>query len=227
MARRLRAPVPTPTPKPAPVKVDWESGGKDADVYASLEGMSALIANIEAMPENAQHAAGYEMADIAEEVIADAKENYVPKLTWRLHDSGGSDEYNPKANMGFAEIRMWFGAPPDGVSSGQETIAGSAAIAMGLNLVVDPSEYAYVQHENMEWTHPNGGGPKYLERPFIAKLPTVVPRLAAAVGRALGFEGGMSMSQIVDVVAPLSVGRQMSSDMTGIGSMEPTYEGMG
>ena len=45
--------------------------------------------------------------------------------------------------------------------------------------------YAYEQHENMEYKHPNGGGPKYLEKAYEAFRPTIMERLGKAVQAAV------------------------------------------
>ncbi len=42
-----------------------------------------------------------------------------------------------------------------------------------------PSEpYAVVQHEDLELKHPNKGQAKYLERPLMAKVPTLAREMA-------------------------------------------------
>ncbi len=46
------------------------------------------------------------------------------------------------------------------------------------------SDYAIVQHERLDYNHPSGG-PKFLERPFMARLNEMPKRLAAGVGLAL------------------------------------------
>lgn len=49
--------------------------------------------------------------------------------------------------------------------------------------------YARRQHEELEWEHPKGGGPKYLENPFN-RLKSKVRRLVdASVKKALRDEG--------------------------------------
>lgn len=46
------------------------------------------------------------------------------------------------------------------------------------------SDYAVVQHERLDYNH-TVGGPKFLERPFLAHMPTIPLRLAGGVRAAL------------------------------------------
>lgn len=167
-----------------PPTIDFKSGGADSEVSYSMEGMGSLIENMDMLPEIYKDAAGFEMAEIMAEVIQDAKANYVPIETGALSDSGASDEYVRGRGISVVEISAWFGAPggpSGGMSSGAVSIGVSAATQAGLHAVKDPSEYALDQHETLTYQHINGGGPKYLERPFLAKVPEIFSRLVRAI----------------------------------------------
>ena len=46
--------------------------------------------------------------------------------------------------------------------------------------------YAHVQHERLDYRHPRGGGPKYLERPLFEHAPSYL----AAIARTVLEDGG-------------------------------------
>ena len=46
-----------------------------------------------------------------------------------------------------------------------------------------PRVYAAVQHERLDFEHPRGGKPKYLEDPFKANLPRYEEAIAAGIKR--------------------------------------------
>lgn len=175
MATWRMPPIP-PTPRLEKPKVDFVSGGAGSDVEFSYSGLEALEANLLKLGEYAMDAAGYEMANIARDVIADAKgetwdDSMVPILSGALRDSGDHDEYAPGRAQSFIQIAMWFGAP-----------IGPEAREAGIK---DTHVYAIAQHEDLTFAHEYGGA-KYLEIPFEARKPEVAPRIAKAVGRALG-----------------------------------------
>jgi hypothetical protein len=182
-------------PKMQPPTVDFVSGSEGAEVYYFMEGMESLLANLSVIPKYYQDIAGYEMANIAADIIADARDNYVPYQDGALRDSGASDEYNPSAGMTIVEIGMWFaGGPAAGMGSegrkiGHASASGRAAAA-GLH-VIDPTSYALEQHENPAFIHPVLGPVsdpqyKYLEKPFLKAVPSVLPRIAKAIEDAGG-----------------------------------------
>lgn len=45
--------------------------------------------------------------------------------------------------------------------------------------------YAIAQHEHLEYHHPRGGEPKYLERPFNEKVDSYIVGLAEALENAI------------------------------------------
>lgn len=169
-----------PKPNFVPPKVDWQSGGEGSDVFYSMSGMEALQANLDALPQACQDAAGVEMQKIAMEIIEEARDTYVPYKFGALRDSAGYDDYKPGEGIKATEIGMWFGAPGSSSTPGE-------AIAVHENLTVkDPSMYAEDQHENLSYEHPIVGpvtapAAKYLETPFTLKQPDVAERIARAI----------------------------------------------
>lgn len=165
--------MPTIPPK---LKVEtpkfFKSLGDDAEIGFQVHDATGLIGTLLSLPQVALDAAGYEMSKIANEVIDDAKENYVPVDTGNLKDSGDYDDYEPNRGQTLAQIGMWFG----GDITREQALHGRNANAR---------LYALDQHENMTYKHLIGG-PKYLERPFQKKFPQIRDRLAGAIRAALG-----------------------------------------
>jgi len=197
---RMPSAAPPKAPQPPPPPPAWKSGGETADVYYDtrdafykMTGMNALQQNLEMLPEYLQDVAGTEMANIAADVIANAKNGFVPWKLGHLSDSGRSDDYEPGQGVGITEIGMWFGGPPDAGGGGA---AMSAAVVEQEGLsVIDPSKYALVQHEDLSFNHPMGGGAKYLEKPLLAMLPNILPRLAKAINEANANVGTEALTQ--------------------------------
>lgn len=189
------------TPKvPAPVpEVDFVSGAGDG-VNLTATGLGAFESLLRTMPKNVRDAAGFEMQAIGRDVIAYARENnFIPYDTGALYDSGDSDDYDPNTNATITKIAMWFGGPPRTLSAEAAGVGNTVEHlrALGLKLVgqdvlqtKDASIYAMEQHENMQYDHHGIGGPKYLERPFLAFYPAIQGRIAAAAGIAIGFTMG-------------------------------------
>lgn len=163
-------------PIPPKLKVEppkfYKSLGSDAEIGFEVHDATGMIATLLALPQVALDAAGYEMSKIANEVIDDAKENYVPVDTGNLKDSGDFDDYEPNRGQTLAQIGMWFG----GDITREQAAHGRTANA---------KLYALDQHENMTYKH-QIGGPKYLERPFQKRYSEVRDRLAGAIRAALG-----------------------------------------
>ena len=65
--------------------------------------------------------------------------------------------------------------PPDIGATEVEITAGFGGAA---------SAYAIVQHERLDYSHPSGNA-KFLERPFLAAIPSMVSSLALGVRAAL------------------------------------------
>lgn len=186
--------VAAPPKKEAP-KVDFQSGGTGADVFYQMSGMQALLANLTTLPKFYRDIAGTEVANILADIIIDSRDNYVPYMNGVLRDSAGSDEY-VAASDNIAELGCWYAAPggikgmgSQGRQIGKSTKA-SYAREHGLH-VEDPTIYAIVQHEDAEFKHPVLGPVakpqwKYLEQPFNAMTPNIIPRVSAAIELAGG-----------------------------------------
>lgn len=157
----VKKPIVAPT-------IDFVSGGENSEVTVTGAGFKSLFANLESIHINARDAAGFEMAQFLADVITLAKDgDYVPFLTGDLKSTGDSDEYVPAFGEMIAQLAAWFGAE----TTAEQKIHG----------VPDASKYALVQHEDLLFNHPNGGGPKYLERPFDEMIPSLRDRIARAV----------------------------------------------
>lgn len=66
--------------------------------------------------------------------------------------------------------------PPEVDATSMEISAGFGGAA---------SAYALVQHERLDFNHTTGNA-KFLERPFLAKVPAIVGGMAASLRTALG-----------------------------------------
>lgn len=200
----FRMPPPPPKLVVEPPEPPWQSGGTGSDVLFQISGIEALAATLRSMPKVYRDAAGYEMANIAHEVVDDAKDNYVPFRFGGLKDSGDADEYDPNGSgVDITQIAMWFGGPA-AVSVSDVSVHSIASKqhraihSEGLH-IVDPSLYALAQHEDLSYHHhppPDQTGPKYLERPLIKIQDTIVPRIAKAAGIALGTDLGVLESDL-------------------------------
>lgn len=124
----------------------------------TFAGADDLLEQLRALPERALRAAGAELYQRAEAIMADAKENYVPVDLGALRDSGHVE-------------------PPVFADDGVRVTLGFGGAAQ---------DYALIQHEDMSLHHPNGGGPKFLERPLLQHGETLVQDMADGIRSALG-----------------------------------------
>lgn len=131
-------------------------------------GLSALISNLQEDRKKIRQEVAAELYRFAEEVMADSKASYVPVLTGALMNSGKV-------------------MPPD-----WDVVANTVTVVMGYG--DEAVTYALYVHENLvgwksglpiNYTRP-GSGPKYLERPLVAKQDELPARLTKAVMRAFG-----------------------------------------
>jgi hypothetical protein len=174
--------------------VDYQSGGFNAAVNIQLNGLQSLIDNLKDLPKYAIDAAGSELQNICRDIIVDSRTNYVPYEYGDLQDSAGWDEWN-EATMSakdIIEMRVWFGAELK-IKQSRKAIKAAikAATNEGATKDVDPSVYAWEQHENLSFNHPNVGvvtNPqnKYLEKPFLDMEPKILGRVATAISRVWG-----------------------------------------
>lgn len=104
----------------------------------TFEVSAKLKKAFEEMPEKATKAASASLYQEAEKIMTDSKENYVPVDTATLKGSG--TVLLPEVKNRQVTVTMGYG--------------GNA------------EDYALIQHENLEFKHPNGGQAKYLEIPF-------------------------------------------------------------
>ena len=61
--------------------------------------------------------------------------------------------------------------------------AGEHAVFVGYSKETD--DYAMVQHERLDFSHPRGGGPKYLENPFNENANRYVEHIGEKAGGAI------------------------------------------
>ena len=121
-------------------------------------GIDAVLAALGALPAQTLKATGAFLYREGEAIIGDAKESYVPVDLGILRDSG---------HVGLPDI--------SGSRVQVEIGFGGAA-----------QDYAAIVHEDLTANHPNGGGPKYLERPLLAHGADMASRMADEVAQGLG-----------------------------------------
>ncbi len=94
-------------------------------------------------------------------IMTDSKRDYCPVRDGHLRSSG-----HVVADEAQLEVTMGYGGPAGTGNQGE-----SNTVNVG---------YAVPQHENEEYKH-TVGGPKYLERPLMAKVPTLATDIASEV----------------------------------------------
>lgn len=122
------------------------------------QGLEEFTRTLDATPARLLQAAGGGLYRRAEAIMADAKEHYVPVDLGILRDSGHVEL--PEVTAEGVQVALGFG--------------GAA------------QDYAVIQHEDLSLAHPNGGGPKYLERPLLAHGEHLLADLAEDIQAALG-----------------------------------------
>ena len=78
-------------------------------------------------------------------------------------------------------LRTWsVDAAPilDGVLRGSAQVTPATASRPTAYVSFD-TVYAWRQHEELDWVHPRGGGPKYLEGPLIQRQDELLAAIAA------------------------------------------------
>lgn len=196
--KTFRLPPIAPKLKIEPPKV-YQSLGADPEVGFQVSDATGIIDTLLNLPQVAMDAAGYEMAKMAQETIQLAQSGYVPIDTGNLNDSGDWDEYEPNRGQTLAQIACWFA----GDVSREQALHGRTT---------SPQKYALDQHENFTYRHPRGGGPKYLEKPFMEKSAEMASRIAGAISEALGtgllsyLLGGPNDANIAPVARPVTGG---------------------
>lgn len=121
-------------------------------------GLEAVLANARLFGAAARSASRGALYRRAEAIMADSKEHYVPVDQGILRDSG--------------HVEL-----PEDTADGITVTLGYGGAA---------EAYAVVQHEDLSLNHPNGGGPKYLERPLLEHGKTLLADMADELRAELG-----------------------------------------
>lgn len=118
-----------------------------AQILGGEKLLAALTKIAQELPEQTAAA----LLEVGEEIMTDAKENYVPVDLGALRASGFV-----RSDLSFKDytIKLGFGGPS--------------------------APYALIQHENMQYRHTTGG-PKYLERPVMARAGNIGRDVASKV----------------------------------------------
>jgi hypothetical protein len=118
------------------------------------------------------------MAEMEPEAIKAAADARFRALVWGMHSAleerefPASQEYCPKDTLqlvGTAHL-----SDPRFTDEGAEIVISYGSAEAG-----DTGIYAVVQHERMDYRHPNGGQAKYLERAVVEGQPTINLRAVA------------------------------------------------
>jgi hypothetical protein len=144
-----------------------------------IEGLENLLVKFGAAGQETMiHAAAAELFEVAEEIMSESKDQYVPVRTGNLMGTGHVDL--PEIDEGSVTVNMGYGGP-----------AAPYAIYVheALEGTVPPSpDWSWTKHvergEEIHWTRP-GSGPKYLERPFRAASDGIPDRVGTAIREAL------------------------------------------
>lgn len=126
-----------------------------ADKHFEITGTDELARRLAKMGDAALPATEAGLSELAEEIIADSAENYVPVDEGILRSTG---HVQPPARRGNeVSVTLGFGGPA--------------------------APYAAVVHENLAASHAVGQA-KYLETPFMQAAPSLPERLARLVEAA-------------------------------------------
>ena len=122
-------------------------------------GLTEFIVRLERHESILMPVLGREMREWAEETMTESKRVVPVGETGNLMNSGHVE--GPSRSAGGTDVRLGYGGPA--------------------------APYARVVHENLNpgihWKRP-GSGPKYLENPFMERLPQLEGRLRAALAEA-------------------------------------------
>lgn len=124
-------------------------------VRVTLRGDKELVARLRRAKKSLAKALDSAMHNIAEDVMADAKTNYVPVKDNALRSSGKVGSVRRVGDDVIVELGF-----------------GGAA-----------RKYAWIQHENMDYAHKVGSA-KYLETPLMAAVHDMPARLSQQLGDA-------------------------------------------
>ncbi len=118
-----------------------------------------ISSQLSALPlEQLLHAAEAALFEEAEAIMARSKDEFVPVDEGILRASGHVQL--PVRTGGDVSVTLAYGGPAEA--------------------------YAVIQHERLDFNHPHGGGPKYLERPLVEAVPGMGDRIAARIREKTG-----------------------------------------
>lgn len=120
-------------------------------VSVRILGAQKSAANIRRMSKAARKKFFEAMIDVSEQILQHSKDTYVPYLTGDLERSGSIAVHPGR----YPSVEIGFGGPA--------------------------AAYAEIQHENVLFTHPNGGSAKYLEFAVRDFEPRISHELETAV----------------------------------------------
>lgn len=134
------------------------------ELSTEVTGVESLMANLLAVGASGRTEAAAGLYAEGEAIMADSREHFVPVEHGVLKDSG------------HVELPVWNGD----------------TVTVGMGYGGAAKDYAVIQHENLTFAHPHGGGAKYLELPFLARIAQMADRLAARWAKAIAALGASS-----------------------------------
>jgi len=122
------------------------------------------------------------------EAAVDALNRAAEDLAGRAQRAAPIDEGTLRASAAIALIVNGTRFDGTGAVTAAKAAARAAARAGSLELNAEVSfntVYAARQHEELDWVHPRGGGPKYLERPLLEQANRYERIIALAVSNTI------------------------------------------
>lgn len=140
-------------------------------VEVSVDDLAAAVGEY---VENLLEVAGDVLVEIGNEILTDAKDNYVPEDSGNLLRSGFVDD--PTVTDNGVELVIGFGGA---------AAAYAAAVHEHPSAISAPSWIAKEgRGEQIQWSQP-GRGPKYLQIPFFERVSRIPGDLADGIRRRL------------------------------------------
>jgi hypothetical protein len=115
-----------------------------------LKGQAGILRKLDRLAQQGPNAIAGSLFRQGEKIMGRSKEEFVPVDLGVLKASGHVQL--PEINGDEITVVMGYGGPAEA--------------------------YALVQHERLDFNHPNGGGPKYLERPLMEAKQTLLHDIA-------------------------------------------------
>lgn len=144
------------------------------NIEVRIEGLDDVAKQLLEKADQAGKAGAAELYVAAEDIIGDAKENYVPVDLGALRSSGHVQL--PQREGDVTTVKAGFGGP-----------AAAYALAVHEHLgQFSPASWkkAEAAGRSVKFS-PSGHGPKYLERPLLTAARKLPQRIAAAIRKAL------------------------------------------